>query len=64
MLSILCHFHGRFRGQIRIPAEDLLASQYAAASSYFAIYLRCDCAGVPGTIVCPNPIVNDGASQA
>jgi hypothetical protein len=42
-------------------AEDLLASPYAAVSCSFAMDLRCDCAGVPGGIVCPDTLVNDGA---
>ena len=48
---------------IRIEAaEDLLASLYAAVSCSFAIDLRCACSGVPGAIVCPDALVNNGAS--
>jgi hypothetical protein len=44
-------------------AVVLLASRYAVAPS-LRIYLRCDCAGVPGTIVDSDPIVNGRATQA
>jgi hypothetical protein len=48
--------------KLTLQADVLLASRYAAASS-LGIYLRYDCAGVPGTIVYPELIINGGATQ-